>query len=75
MANGKSTYTHVEIRMGGLNVSIGTEAEYPDMVDDITNRALTTFKEAISTAKANNIDITDMRLITSDYGDDYDDEE
>ena len=74
MAN-KSTYTHVEIRMGGLHVAIGTEAEYPDMVDDITNRALNTFKEAVNTAKANNIDITDMRLITSDYGDDYEEED
>ena len=45
------------------------------MVTDIANRAITIFKEAIQTAQENNIDITDMRLITTDYGDDYEEED
>jgi hypothetical protein len=69
-----SAYTHVAIRMGGLVVEIGTETSYPDMVSDITNRVLNTFQEAVATAKENGIDITNMRLITSEYGDDYEDE-
>ena len=73
--NPKPAYSQVSIRMGGLVVEIGTETAYPDMVSDITNRCLETFKEAVATAKANEIDITNMRLITSDYGDDYEEED
>jgi len=68
-------YTHVEIRCGGLHISIGTDTQYPDMVTDITSRCLNTFNEALTTAKNNGVDISDMRLITSDYGDDYDEED
>lgn len=63
-------YTHVSIRCGGMEVSIGTDTQYPDMVTDIANRCLNTFQEALTTAKNNGVDISDMRLITSDYGDD-----
>jgi hypothetical protein len=69
-----STYTHVAIRMGGLVVEIGTETAYPDMVSDITNRTLNAFQEAVKTAKENGIDISNMRLITTEYGDDYEEE-
>jgi hypothetical protein len=69
-----STYTHVAIRMGGLVVEIGTETAYPDMVSDITNRVLNTFQESVKTAKENGIDISNMRLITTEYGDDYEEE-
>lgn len=75
MANEKPAYTHIEILMGGLKVSIGTETAYPDMVDDIAARCLNTFKECLNTAKENGVDITNMRLITADYGDDYEDED
>lgn len=70
----KSHYTHIEIRCGGLIVAFGTEAEYPDLVDDLAARTLNMFKESVAVAKENGIDITDMRLITADYGDDDDDE-
>jgi hypothetical protein len=70
-----STYTHVAIRMGGLVVEIGTETAYPDMVSDITNRVLSTFQESVKTAKENGIDISNMRLITTEYGEDYEEEE
>ena len=69
-----SNYTHVAIRMGGLVVEIGTETSYPDMVTDITNRTLNTFQESVKTAKENGIDISNMRLITTEYGDDYEEE-
>lgn len=75
MATGKSHYTHIEIRCGGLVVQIGTETEYPDLVDDLANRALSIFKETMANAKENDIDVSDMRLITSDYGDDLEDED
>jgi len=67
-------YSQISIRIGGLAVELGTEAQYPDMVSDLTNRCLSTFKEAMDKAKENGVDIADMRLITSDYGDDYDDD-
>jgi hypothetical protein len=67
-------YSQISIRLGGLAVELGTEAQYPDMVSDLTNRCLSTFKEAMDKAKENDIDIADMRLITSDYGDDYDED-
>ena len=70
----KPAYSHVSIRMGGLSVDIGTETAYPDMVFDITNRCLSTFKEALDSAVANGIDVSDMRLITSEYGDDSDED-
>lgn len=75
MATAKSNYTHIEIRCGGLVVQIGTETEYPDLVDDLANRALSIFKETMANAKENNIDVSDMRLITSDYGDDLEDDD
>ena len=71
----KSNYTHISIRCGGLSVEMGTETEYPDLVDDLANRALTLFKETMVDAKNNGVDVSDMRLITADYGDDYEDEE
>jgi hypothetical protein len=67
-------YSQISIRLGGLAVELGTEAQYPDMVTDLTSRCLSTFKEAMDKAKENGVDIADMRLITSDYGDDYDDD-
>jgi len=63
-------YSQVSIRLGGLVVELGTEATYPDMVSDLTGRCLTTFKEAMDKAKEHGVDVSDMRLITSDYGDD-----
>lgn len=75
MAINKSNYTHIEIRCGGLVVQIGTETEYPDLVDDLANRAVSMFKETMNHAKENDIDVSDMRLITSDYGDDDEDDD
>ena len=65
-------YSQISIRLGGLAVELGTEAQYPDMVTDLTNRCLSTFKEAMDKAVESGIDVSDMRLITSDYGDDED---
>lgn len=67
-------YSQVSIRLGGLVVELGTEATYPDMVSDLTGRCLTTFKEAMDKAKEHGVDVSDMRLITSDYGDDEDED-
>ena len=65
-------YSQISIRLGGLAAELGTEAQYPDMVTDLTNRCLSTFKEAMDKAVESGIDVSDMRLITSDYGDDED---
>ena len=66
-------YSQISIRLGGLAVELGTEAQYPDMVTDLTNRCLSTFKDAMDKAVESGIDVSDMRLITSDYGDDEED--
>ena len=68
-------FSLVEIRCGGLSIAVQTELAYPDGLDDLCARSLTLFKEGVATAKANNIDITVMSLHTSDYGDEYEDEE
>jgi hypothetical protein len=73
--NGDMAYSQVSIRLGGLQVEIGTETSYPDMVTDMTHRCLETFNSAMDKAKESGVDVADMRLITSDYGDDYDDED
>ena len=69
-----SHYSQIAIRCGGLTVELGTETEYPDMIDDLTNRALSVFKEAIIAAKENCVDVGNMRLITTDYGDEYEED-
>ncbi len=65
-------YSGIEIRLGGLVVSVHTEMAYPDGLDDLCARTLTLFKEGVQTAKENDIDITTMTLHTSDYGDEDD---
>ena len=69
-----SHYSQIAIRCGGLTVELGTETEYPDMIDDLTNRALNVFKEAITAAKENGVDIGNMRLITIEHGDEYEED-
>lgn len=63
-------YSSIEIRLGGLVVNVATELSYPDGMDDLCARTLSIFKQGVSTAKENDIDITTMTLHTSDYGDD-----
>lgn len=58
-------YSSIEIRLGGLWVSVQSELAYPDGIDDLSSRAIFMFKESINTAKANDIDITVMSLMTS----------
>jgi hypothetical protein len=67
-------YSQVSIRCGGLVVELGTETQYPDMIDDMSRRCLETFKEAANIAKEHGVDISDMRLITTDYGDELEEE-
>ena len=67
-------YSQISIRLGGLQVELGTEAVYPDMVTDLTHRCLETFNSAMDKAKESGIDVSDMRLITSDYGDEDEDD-
>ena len=69
-----SHYSQIAIRCGGLTVELGTETEYPDMIDDLTNRALNVFKEAITAAKENGVDVSNMRLITIEHGDEYEED-
>ena len=44
-------YSQISIRLGGLVVELGSEATYPDMVSDLTNRCLSTFKDAMDKAR------------------------
>ena len=62
-------FSSVEIILGGLSVNVQTELAYPDGLDDLAARTLSVFKEAVATAKANDIDITVMSLHT-DFSDD-----
>jgi len=64
-------FSSVEIILGGLSVNVQTELTYPDGLDDLAARTLSVFKEAVATAKANDIDITVMSLHT-DFSDDED---
>ena len=64
-------FSSVEIILGGLSVNVQTELTYPDGLDDLAARTLSVFKEAVATAKANEIDITVMSLHT-DFSDEED---
>ena len=65
-------FSSIEIVLGGLSVNVHTELTYPDAIDDLCARTLSVFKEAVATAKANDIDITVMSLHT-DFADPDDD--
>ena len=68
-------YSQISIRLGGLVVELGSEATYPDMVSDLTNRCLSTFKDAMDKATEHGIDVSNMRLITTELADDdYEDQ-
>ena len=69
------SYSSIEIRCGGLVVSVATELAYPDAMDDLCTRTLNLFKEGAAVAKESGVDIGDMRLITTDYGDSFEDDE
>ena len=64
-------FSSIEIVLGGLSVNVQTELTYPDAIDDLCARTLSVFKEAVATAKANEIDITVMSL-HNDFSDDED---
>lgn len=68
-------YSSVEMRCGGLMITVSSELIYPDALDDLCARTVVLFKEGAAVAKANGVDISNMRLITSDYGDDLEDED
>lgn len=68
------SYTQIEMRCGGLIVTISTELAYPDAMDDLCTRTLTLFKEGAAVAKENDVDISNMRMITSDYGDEFEED-
>ena len=57
-------FSSIEMRLGGLSISVQTELNYPDGLDDLTARTLVLFKEAMNTAKEQNIYITVMSLLT-----------
>jgi hypothetical protein len=65
-------YSHISIRLGGLQVELGTDTAYPDMISDLTARCLSTFNEAVDKAVENKIDLN-MPLHLADYDDDEDD--
>lgn len=68
------SYSQIEMRCGGLVVTVSTELNYPDAMDDLCARTLNLFKEGAAVAKENEVDISNMRLITTDYGDEYEED-
>jgi hypothetical protein len=66
-------YSQISIRLGGLIVELGSEATYPDMVSDLTGRCLSTFKDALDKAEEHGIDVSNMRLITTELSEDDED--
>jgi hypothetical protein len=58
------TFSSIEIKLGGLSVSVQTELTYPDGLHDMTSRALEMFHETIEAATTKGIDITTMTLHT-----------
>ena len=57
-------FSSIEIRLGGLSISVQTELTYPDGLHDLASRALTMFHETVETATEKGIDITTMTLNT-----------
>jgi hypothetical protein len=57
-------FSQIEIRLGGLSVNTQTELTYPDGLDDLCGRTLKLFKDGVTVAKENDIDITVMTFLT-----------
>lgn len=66
--------TFAQISLGGLSVSIDTDANYPDAVDDVANRVKAMFGEALSLCEEHSIDPVDA-VFVPDLDDDLDDED
>ena len=55
--------TFAQISLGGLTVSIETEANYPDALDDVSNRVKAMFGEALDICEAHDIDPIDAVFV------------
>lgn len=49
--------------LGGLAVTIQTDANHPDAVDDLANRARATFHEVLDHAIGSGIDPMQMQIV------------
>lgn len=63
----------VVINLGGLNIRIEQEASYPDLLNDMCNRAAALCAEAIAQSLEAKINI--MASTWVEYGDDDEDED
>lgn len=53
---------YLNITLGGLSVSIESDTEYPDAMDDLSARVQTLFDNSIIRAEASGIDVMDFRM-------------
>jgi len=53
----------VQISLWSLSVAIESEAQYPDQIDDIINRAGSLFITGMMAAKNQGLDIAQVQLI------------
>jgi hypothetical protein len=65
--------TQVDIAIHEIAVSITTQLNYPDQLDDISNRAYTLLERVMVKAQEQNIDI--RRFNYSDYESDIEEED
>ena len=65
------TYAHISL--GGLSVSIDTEADYPDAIDDVANRVKAMFSEALDICEKHDIDPVDAVFVPDLEDDDEED--
>lgn len=71
------TLNAVHINIGELMVSIETEQNYPDVVDDMTGRARKLLKGVLEDMKTVGVDFEDLieGIRTADYDDEDEEEE
>ena len=62
----------VHISLYNLIVELEADNAYPDQMQDMANRTLNLFQNAVLTAKETGIDITEMALLDLDEDEDED---
>ena len=66
--------TYIFVSLGALTVGIDSDANYPDAIDDITNRTKNLLNEALEMCKEKGLDPLAEYATVPDF-DDYNDED